>query len=113
VGSMPNEFGLGGPSADGRPAPTEGAAFVSAEADAWRAAPGEADFNRREKAFGRWSAWVPNEFGLKGPLAGGRPAPTEGTVFASAEANAWRAAPGEADFHRREGLRPMVGLGAE
>jgi len=30
--------------------------------------------------------------------------------FASAEADAWRGAPGKADFNRREGLRPMVGL---
>jgi len=65
--------------------------FASAEADAWRGAPGEADFNRREKAFGRWSAWAPNEFGLKGPSADGRPAPTEGMVFASAKADARRA----------------------
>jgi hypothetical protein len=38
-----------------------------------------------------------------------------GTVvpFASAEADAWRAAPWEADFNRREGLRPAVGLHAE
>jgi hypothetical protein len=30
--------------------------------------------------------------------------------FASAEADAWRAAPGEADFNRRQGLRPTIGL---
>jgi hypothetical protein len=30
--------------------------------------------------------------------------------FVSAEADAWRGAPGEADFNRRESLRPMVGL---
>jgi hypothetical protein len=30
--------------------------------------------------------------------------------FASAEADAWRAAPGKADFNRRESLRPTVGL---
>jgi hypothetical protein len=33
--------------------------------------------------------------------------------FASAEADAWRGAPEEADFNRREGLRPAVGLRAE
>jgi hypothetical protein len=33
---------------------------------------------------------VPNEFGLKGPSAGGRPAPTRKASFASAEADAWR-----------------------
>jgi hypothetical protein len=31
--------------------------------------------------------------------------------FASAEADAWRGAPVEADFNRRESLQPMVGLG--
>jgi hypothetical protein len=44
------EFGRG-PSADGRPAPTGELSFASAKADAWRAAPGGADFNRHE---GRW-----------------------------------------------------------
>jgi hypothetical protein len=39
-------------------------------------APEEADFNRR-RAYGRWSACVPNEFGLRRPTADGRPAPTE------------------------------------
>jgi hypothetical protein len=34
----PNEFGLQGPSADGRPAPIGKALFVSAGADAWRGA---------------------------------------------------------------------------
>jgi hypothetical protein len=118
---VPNEFGLGRPSAGGRPAPTEGIAFAlaeadawrggcrmnsacgglrpmvglrrpgrgfaSAEADAWRGAPLKADFNRR----GGLRPCVPNEFGLWGPSAGGRPAPTEGIAFASAEADAWRA----------------------
>ncbi|WP_448605204.1 hypothetical protein, partial [Thermoflexus hugenholtzii] len=65
------------------------------------------------KAFDRRLAWAPNEFGLKGPSAGGRPAPTRKTFFASAEADAWRGAPWEADFNQREGLRPAVGLGAE
>jgi hypothetical protein len=45
------------------------------------------------KAFGRWSACADRE-----------------VSFASAEADAWRGAPGKADFNRREGLRPMVGL---
>jgi hypothetical protein len=190
----------GRPSADGRPVrrmnsafeglrPTVGLrrpkriSFASVEADAWRAAPGEADFNRREglrpmvglrrpgrcllrrrrptpgaerperpisiggRAFGRWSACAPNEFGLRRPSADGRPTPTEKDILcvgggrrlarsawrgrfqsagrplaigrpaptgevssASAKADAWRGAPGEADFNRREGLRPMVGL---
>jgi hypothetical protein len=62
------------------------------------------------KAFGRRSACVPNEFGLPGPSADGRPAPTGRVSFASAEADARRAAPWKADFNRREGLRPAVGL---
>jgi hypothetical protein len=89
-----------------------GRGFASAEADAWRAAPGRTDFQSAQKpsaggrpaptggfllrrrrptpgaqrlegpisigakAFGRWSACTPNEFGLQGPSAGGRPAPT-------------------------------------
>jgi hypothetical protein len=182
----PNEFDLERPSANGRPTPTGRVSFASAEADAWRGAPGEADFNRRGglwpsaglrrpgrcllrrrrptlgaerlerpisiggKAFGRWSACAPNEFGLRRPSADGRPTPTEKDILcvgggrrlarsawrgrfqsagrpsadgrpaptgevssASAKADAWRGAPGEADFNRREGLRPMVGLCAE
>jgi hypothetical protein len=31
-------------------------------------------------------------------------------LFASAKADARRAAPGEADFNRRESLRPTIGL---
>jgi hypothetical protein len=151
----PNEFGLQRPSANGRPAPTKGLSLASAEADARRAAPEKAAFNRREglrpmvglgrrmnsaskglrptvglrrpkdcllrrrrptpgaqrprrplsigaKASGRRSACVPNEFGLQRPSANGRPAPTKGLSLASAEADARRAAPGEADFNRRE-----------
>jgi len=146
---VPNEFGLQGPSANGRPAPTGRVSFASAEADARRAAPKKADFNRHEglrpmvdlrrpgrcllrrrrptpgaqrlrrpisigmKAFGRRSACVPNEFGLQGPSANGRPAPTGKVPFASAEADARRAAPWKADFNRHEGLRSAVGLCAE
>jgi hypothetical protein len=154
----PNEFGLQGPSANGRPAPTGKGLFASAKADAWRGAPWEADFNRRESlqpmvglgcrmnsasrglrpmvglrrpqkcllrwrrpapgverpwrpisigvgAFGRRSACTPNEFGLQRPSASGRPAPTEKMPSALAEAGAWRGAPVEADFNRRESLR--------
>ena len=36
-----------------------------------------------------------------------------GRGFASAEADAWRAAPWKADFNRRKSLRPMVGIRAE
>jgi hypothetical protein len=79
-----------------------GRRLASAEADAWRGAPEEADFNRRE-----------------GPLANDRPARRmnsasrclrpvvglrrPGRRLASAEADAWRGAPEEADFNRREG----------
>jgi len=78
---MPNEFGLQGPSADGRPAPTEKILRVGG-ADAWRAAPEEADFNRR-RAFGRRGRRLarkrlerPISIGAE-PTADGRPAPTE------------------------------------
>jgi len=60
---------------------------------------------------GRRLAWrVPNEFGLKGPSADGRPVPTGRLSFVSAEADARRGAPLKADFNRRESLRPTVGL---
>jgi hypothetical protein len=81
------------------------------------------------EAFGRWSACAdrrgllrrrrptPGAQRLEGrfqsawrPSAGGRPAPTGRVSFALAEADAWRAAPWKADFNRRGGLRPMVGL---
>jgi hypothetical protein len=65
------------------------------------------------KASGRRSACAPNEFGLQGPSADGRPAPTGKALFASAKADAWRIAPWKADFNRREGLRPAVGMRAE
>ena len=73
---MPNEFGLGGPSANGRPAPTE-------ERRLRRRRPtlGVQRLGRPisigTEAFGRRSACMPNEFGLGGPSANGRPAPTE------------------------------------
>jgi hypothetical protein len=76
-----------GPSADGRPAPTEESLFASAKADARRASALEADFNRR-RAFGRWSACADRK-----------------TFPASAKADARRASALEADFNRREGLR--------
>jgi len=63
----------------------------------WRPTPGAVRLGRPisigVKAFGRWSACADRE-----------------VSFASAEADAWRGAPGKADFNRREGLRPMVGL---
>jgi hypothetical protein len=65
------------------------------------------------KAFGQRSACAPNEFGLQGPSADGRPAPTGRGFFASAEADAWRGAPLKADFNRHKSLRPTVGLCAE
>jgi hypothetical protein len=86
----PNEFGLQGPSAGGRPAPTGKALFVSAEADARRGAPKKADFQFGAKAYGRGLACAPNEFGLGRPSANGRPAPTGKALFASAKADAWR-----------------------
>jgi hypothetical protein len=181
----PNEFGLQGPLAGGRPTPTWESVLLrrrrptpgaqrlrrpisigtkafgrwSACADLEkhllrrrRPTPGAERLERPisigAKAFGRRSACTPNEFGLQGPLAGGRPAPTWKSTFcvgggrrlarqrlerpisigvkglrpvvglrrpgedpfASAEADAWRGAPEEADFNRRQGLRPVVGL---
>jgi hypothetical protein len=109
---MPNEFGLGGlrPTVGlrrpedcllRRRRPTLGVQHL------------EGPISIGTKAFGRRSACMPNEFGLGRPLANGRPAPTGKVSFASAKADAWRAAPGGADFNRHEGLRPTVGLHAE
>jgi hypothetical protein len=115
------------PSADDRPAPTGKAFFASAEADAWRAAPEEADFNRRQRPSagespaptwkstfcvggGRRRLGRPISIGVKGlrPVVGlrrpGKP------PFASAEADAWRGASLKADFNRRQGLRPVSRL---
>jgi hypothetical protein len=58
------------------------------------------------KASGRRSACAPNEFGLQGPSANGRPAPTGKVSLASAKADARRAAPWKADFNRQERLQP-------
>jgi hypothetical protein len=41
----------------------------------------EGRFQSAQKAFGQRSACAPNEFGLEGPSAGGRPAPTEKEVL--------------------------------
>jgi hypothetical protein len=85
----PNEFGLEGPSADGRPVPTEKRSLRRR-----RPTPGAGRLERPisigTKAFGQRSACAPNEFGLEGPSADGRPAPTGRGFFASAEADAWR-----------------------
>jgi hypothetical protein len=81
------------PSADGRPARRMNSAsrglrpavglrrpggipFASAKADAWRAAPWKADFNRRESLRPMVGLHASDEFDLQGPSAGGRPAPT-------------------------------------
>jgi hypothetical protein len=48
------------------------------------------------KAFGRRSACADRE-----------------VPFASAKADAWRAAPWKADFNRRKSLRPALGMHAE
>jgi hypothetical protein len=150
----PNEFGLQGPPADGRPAPTRKTLLASAKADFNRhrafgrrparrmnsasrglrptvglrrperpssrrrrptpgaSAPSKADFNRH-RASGRRSAYTPNEFGLQGPPANGRPAPTRKTLLASAKADARRVSAFEGRFQSAQSLRPTVGLHAE
>jgi len=69
----------------------------------------KADFNRRE---GRRPAWgAPNEFGLQGPVANGRPAPTEKKRPPRRQRPTLGAqAPWKANFNRRKSLRPTVGL---
>jgi hypothetical protein len=93
----PNEFGLQGPSANGRPAPT-GRCLLRRR----RPTPGAQRLGRPisigVKAFGRRSACAPNEFGLQGPSANGRPAPTGKVPFASAKADARRESASEGRF---------------
>jgi hypothetical protein len=62
------------------------------------------------KASGRRSACAPNEFGLQGPSADGRPAPTEKYSSRRRRPTPGAQAPQKADFNRREGLRPTVGF---
>jgi hypothetical protein len=90
-------------------------------------APGKADFNRREGlrptlglrrpknvtrvGEGRRPArGAPNEFGLLRPSADGRPAPTEKRSPRRRRPTPGAQAPERADFNRREGLQPTVGL---
>jgi hypothetical protein len=106
-----------------------GTSLASAKADAWRAAPWKADFNRHEGLRPTVGLRRPRNVACVGegrrlacsalegrfqsarrPSADGRPAPTGGLSFASAKADAWRAAPWKADFNRHGGLRPTVGL---
>jgi hypothetical protein len=106
------------PSADGRPAcrmnsasrglwPVVGlrrpgkAPFASAEADAWRAAPEEADFNRRQGLRPVVGLRRPGKRFCFGAERLRRRRPTR-----SLRRDAWRGAPEEADFNRRQGLRP-------
>jgi hypothetical protein len=85
--------------------------FASAEADARRVSAFEGRFQSAQSL--RPAACAPNEFGLQGPPADGRPAPTEKARSASAKADARRTAPSKADFNRHKSLRPTVGLHAE
>jgi hypothetical protein len=62
------------------------------------------------KAFGQRSACTPNEFGLQGPSAGGRPAPTGRYLLRRRRPTPGAPAPWKADFNRRRSLRPAVGL---
>jgi hypothetical protein len=83
------------------------APFASAEADARRAAPEEADFNRRQglRPVSRPARRMNSASRGLWPVVGlRRPGKAP---FASAEADARRAAPEEADFNRRQGLRPV------
>jgi len=68
------------------------------------------------KASGRWSAYVPNEFGLPGPSANGRPAPTEKRSLRRRRPTPGAERLGRPISNRRESLRrpknvPCVGGG--
>ena len=94
------------PSADGRPVCRMNSASRGLRPTVGLRRPGGGSLRRRRptpgaerlerpisigtKAFGRQSACAPNEFGLEGPSADGRPVPTRRGFFASAEADAWR-----------------------
>jgi hypothetical protein len=123
---VPNEFGLQGPSADGRPAPTEKRSLRRR-----RPTPGAQRLGRpisigvkacadREgvscvgegRRLARKRLRRPISIGVK--AFGQRSACADrGGVFCVGRADAWRAALWEADFNRREGLRPAIGLCAE
>ncbi|GBD08903.1 hypothetical protein HRbin22_01149 [Candidatus Thermoflexus japonica] len=98
-----NEFDLHGPSAIGRPPPAA-IRFASAQADARREAPPKADFHRRNRPAPRREG-VSKEFDQGRPSADGRPPPAA-IRFASAQADAGREAPLEADFNRRRRPTP-------
>jgi hypothetical protein len=68
----------------------------------------KADFNRREGR--RPARGAPNEFGLQGPSANGRPAPTGKAFLASAKADAWRESASEGRFQSAQSLWPTVGF---
>jgi hypothetical protein len=84
-----------------------GRGFASAEADAWRGAPERGRFQSASKAFGQRSACTPNEFGLQGPSANDRPAPTGKGFCVGGGRRLARSAQEEADFNRRQ--RPSAG----
>jgi hypothetical protein len=72
----PNEFGLQGPLASGRPAPTwKSTLCVGGGRRLARSAFG-GRFQSAPRPSAGGSACTPNEFGLQGPSADGRPAPT-------------------------------------
>jgi hypothetical protein len=101
---VPNEFGLPGPSANGRPAPTEKNPLR------WRRPTPGAQRLRRPisigvKAFGRRSACAPNEFGLQGPSANGRPAPTGRCLLRRRRPTPGAQRLGRPISNRRESLR--------
>jgi hypothetical protein len=89
---VPNEFGLLRPSADGRPAPTE-----------------KRSLRRRRPTLGASRLKRPISIGEKAFSQRSACADRK-TLSASAKADAWRASALEADFNRRESLRPTLGL---
>jgi hypothetical protein len=110
-GGAPNEFGLQGPSANGRPAPTEKYSPRRRRPTPGAQAPRKADFNRRERPFrpsGR--LYAANEFDLEGLSARRSASPTEKYSSRRRRPTPGAPAPQKADFNRREGLRPTVGL---
>jgi hypothetical protein len=77
----PNEFGLQGPLADGRPTPTGRRSFCVGGGRRLARSAWGGRFQSAPRPSAGGSVCTPNEFGLQGPLAGGRPTPTWKSTF--------------------------------
>jgi len=100
------------PPANSRPARRMNSASRGLRPTVGLRRPGRRSLRRRRPTPGAQRLKRPISIGAE-PSADSRPALTEESLFASAKADARRAAPLKADFNRHESLRPTVGLHAE